>query len=145
MPGEYFSGKSAYLSIEDSASPAVATVLSDEFDVTSVDTSPSTDRFTVKPFRATRPVTKSGFTSETWEIVGPTTSEAIAFFTPMSNLPAGLGKAYIWGPYGNAAGQLKFTGTLDVLDFVPHGTVNADGIPEFRCTVNILTKVAGTF
>lgn len=148
MPGEYFSGKSAYLAIQDSGSPGspvVPALLSSLFDVTSVETNPTTDRFVVKPFRAQRPVSKAGFTTEEWTIVGPTTKEAIDFFEPMSNLPAGLAREYVWGPYGNATGQLQFTGTLDVLDFIPHGTVNADGIPEFRCTVNILTKTAGTF
>lgn len=145
MPGEYFSGKDAHLAIEDSASPPAMTVLSDEFDVTSVDTNPSTDRFTVKPYKAPRAVSIAGHTQELWTIRGPLTAEAVAFFQPMSNTTLGKAKNYIWGPYNNTDGALKFEGTLDVLDFIEHGPVNADGVPEFSCTVSILTKTAGTF
>lgn len=147
MAGEYFSGKDAHLAIDNAGSGGSddLTVLSDLFDVTAVDTAPTTDRFLVKPFKAPRIVTIAGHTQELWTIKGPTTIEAGQFFEPMSNLPAGKGKSYVWGPYGNATGQLKYTGTLDVLDYIQHATVSADGVPEFSATVSILTKTSGTF
>jgi len=145
MPGEYFSGKDAHLAIEDSSSPPNMTVLSDIFDVVSVDTNPTTDRFIVKPYKATRAVSIAGHTQELWTIRGPLTAEAVSFFQPMANTTLGKARAYIWGPYNNTDGNLKFEGTLDVLDFIEHGPVNADGVPEFSCTVSILTKTAGTF
>lgn len=147
MAGTYFSGKDAYLSIAGAGSNGsdFETLLSDEFDVTAVDTAPTTDRFTVKPFRAIRAVSIAGHTQELWTIKGPTTIEAIAFFEPMANTAEGKAKTYTWGPYGNTTGLLQFTGTLDVLDFVPHATVSADGVPEFSASVSILTKTAGVF
>jgi len=144
MAGEYFSGKDAYLAIANAGSDALQ-VLSDLFDVTSVECNPTTDRFTVKPFRATRAVSIAGHTQELWTIRGPLTIEACAFFEPMANLDAGKGQSYIWGPYNNTEDNIKFSGTMDILDFVPHATVNADGVPEFACTVSILTKTTGVF
>lgn len=148
MPGEYFSGKDCYIAIDvggSGGSPPMQ-VLSDLFDVTSIDIAINTDRFIVKPFRAVRAKKVAGLTDETWTLKGPSCTEADEFWQPLSNTVAGKNLPGVMGPYNNAGGQLKYDLLVDVLDYVQQSnSINADGIPEWSVTLQVTNKVQTTF
>lgn len=112
--------------------------------ITSITPSVSTEEFPVKTFKATRVVKVAGFTEEDWEIKGPYSAEADAFFRPMSGTAAGKSRDYVLGPAGPGTGLQKFTGQLNVLQYELDG-VSAEGTTTYTARVSVLSKTATTF
>lgn len=112
--------------------------------ITSITPSVSTEEFPSKVFKATRVNKVSGFTEEDWEIKGPWTPEADAFFRPMSGTAEGKSRDYVLGPAGNTSGYVKFTGTVNVLQYETDA-VTAEGLLTYTARVSVLSKTKTTF
>lgn len=112
--------------------------------ITSITPSVDVEEFTSKVFKATRTTKVSGFTEETWDIKGPWTPEADAFFRPMAGTDEGKGRDYVLGPMGNDSGDVKYTGLLNVLKY-EHDEISAEALMTYTARVSITSKAKSTF
>lgn len=137
---EPITGKDAHFECDDQA----GTLTDISAYITSITPSVSTEEFPSKVFKATRTTKVAGFTEESWDIVGPWTAEADAFWRPMSGTAVGKDRDYVLGPAGNTAGLKKFLGKLNVLQY-EMDAVSAESLMTYTAKVSITTKTASTF
>lgn len=107
---------------------------------------PSTDQqvFEVNVFKQTRATEVAGRFKETWDIEGPWTPEADAFWRALARQDAGKGIDYILGPDGSTTGKTKLYGTCNVNDYAPQ-SFDAEAVNTYKAQISILTQTVGTF
>ena len=112
--------------------------------ITRVTPTVNREEFPVKVFKATRVEKVAGFVEEDWDIVGPWSAEADAFWRPLAGETEGQGIDYILGPAGSTSGLTKFTGTLNVIQF-DFDAIDSEGVMNYTARVSILDKTKSTF
>lgn len=102
------------------------------------------EEFEYRRFKGTRTEKVAGFVTEDWDIRGAWEPAADTYWRALAGEDEGEGVDYILGPEGSDAGQVKYTGTMNVLAY-EHDEISTEGIMFYTARVSVLSKTVSTF
>ena len=138
LTGEPLAGIVTYFGLAPAATPTgPVDDVSDFLD--GVESSEDTDELDATTFRRTTKNIIAGFSTNNLSLSGKWSSDAHAFFSPLRKL---TGVSYEYGPEGKTAGNVKISGTCNVLSY--SGPVaSVDGITTFTVELRLNSQTDG--